>query len=635
MGAPHSEESSRRTSIDRSLALPCDLDSYEGTSSLYHPPPLRKPSAGQKWHISHPVERSHLATMPSIGISKRHSSSSSAPRLPSALLAKLPVRRKSDARSLSSTSSSGKLRLLSKTKAKTKKNASRSKFGDNSKVPKRKSTSIIISNATDGLNTELVVEPVISPVSVLSDNDATNTAAAATVASLVEDTTTTITSTGSVASAKQNDTQSKTNDEEMSAEYSAPPAPSFDSTVSNTPSFTINDDESSLVVIEEEEEEEVVEEVAVSQQSQESWIPSPNNSISTNVGASPAEVSSDSASDFADDPGEANALCEGTFVRVTSNGKYKGRVGIVSRMTEKMVYVTIEGIEKDPRIRKVYVEVVGEEQPSHAISTQRSTSTPPISTSPKTKNNTESESSTPFEVGQTITVINENSDYCGKKGTIIKVNNKMLRVLIDGVGAKSLSKKSVKILLTSTPKANQPRSISRTGRCPNDLQVEIPLGCDTGISSISLATGIITPKNNVQQIDTDVVIPSPQNSTRSSSSGSKSAKTLGQGAQLIIKAGKYKGKAAIFMETLPRSLKVAIDGQEVTVRKTSELTTECQNRSLQVIRQAPGDQLGRAVTLHWPPLEGLERIGRSQTVQEEERGLGAALFRKFASQRIV
>lgn len=425
-------------------------------------------------------------------------------------------------------------------------------------MPKRKSTSIIVSNATDGLNTELVVEPVISPVSVLSNN--------ATLASLVEDTTTTITSIGSVASAKQNNTQTTTNDdEEMSAEYSAPSAPSFVSTVSNTPSFATNDDESSLVVI---EEEEVVEEVAVSQQSQESWILSPTNSISTDMDASPTEASSDSAPDVADDPGQANALREGTFVRIISNGKYKGKVGIVSRMTEKMVYVTIEGIDRDPRISKANVEVVGEEQSSQAAARSTS-STPTVSTSTKTKNNTESESSTPFELGQTIAVINENSDYYGKQGTIVKVNNKMLRVSIDGVGEKSLSKKSAEILLTSTPKANQPSSIFRTSCSPNDLQVEIPLGCDTGISSISLATGIVTPTNNMQQIDTDVVIPSPRNSTSSSTSESQSATTFGQGAQLIIKAGKYKGKTAILVKTLPRSLKVAIDGQEVTVRKTS------------------------------------------------------------------
>lgn len=492
--------------------------------------------------------------MPSIGISKRHSSSSSAPRLPSALLAKLPpVRRKSSAQSSSSTiSSSGTLRLLNKTKGKIKKNASRRKFGDNIKVPKRKSNSILITDATDGLNTELVMEPVVSPISVLSNNAAS--------ASLVEDTTTTITSTGSVASAKQNDTETTMNGEEMSAEFSAPSAPSFVSTVGNTPSFTTNDDdESSLVVI---EEEEVVEEVAVSQQSQESWILSPTNSISTSVDASPTEASSHAAPDVANGPAKEKILCEGTFVRIISNGKYKGKVGIVSRMTEKMVYVTIEGIDKDPRISKANVEIVGEEQPSHA--------THPSSTSTKTNNNTESEPSTPFEVGQTIAVINENSDYYGKKGTIVKVNNKMLRVSIDGVGEKSLSKKSVEILSTSTPKANQPSNIFRTSRSPDDLQVEIPLGCDTGMSSISLATGILTPTNkSVQQIDTDVDIPSPQNSISCSTSESQSATTFGQGAQLIIKAGKYKGKTAILVKTLPRSLKVAIDGQEVTVRKTS------------------------------------------------------------------
>ena len=302
-------------------------------------------------------------------------------------------------------------------------------------MPKRKSTSIIIGNATDGPNTEPVVEPVISPVASVLSNA---TSSAATLSSFVEDTTTIITLTGSVTSAKQNDARTKSNDEEMSAESTAPPAPSFASTVSNTPSFTTNDDESSLVVI---EEEEVVEEVAVSQQSQESWILSPTNSISANNEASPMEASSDAAPDFADDPGEEsrNALCEGALVRIKSNGKYKGKVGTVGRMTEKMVYVTIEGIGKDPRISKANVEVVGEEQPTHAI---QSNSTPPVntSTSTKTANNTESSESPPsFEVGQAIRVINENSDYYGEKGAIVKVNKKMLRVSIDGVGEKSLS----------------------------------------------------------------------------------------------------------------------------------------------------------------------------------------------------
>ena len=520
--------------------------------------------------------------MPSIGISKRQSSSSSVPRLPSALLAKLPVRRKS--RSSSSTiSSSGTLRLLSKTKAKTKKN------GDNSKVPKRKSNSIIISNATDGLNTELVVEPVISPVSVLSENV---TLSASKSASFVEDTATTITSTGSVTSAKQNDTKTTTNDEDISAEYSAPSAPSFVSTVNNTPTFTTNDDKCSLVVI---EEEEVVEEVAVSQQSQESWILSPANSISNNVDASSTEASSNAAPDV---PAKDKTLCEGTFVRIISNGKYKGKVGIVSRVTEKMVYVTIEGIDKDPRISKASVEIVEEEQLSHA--THRSTSTPPASTSTKTESNTESESSTHFEVGQTIGVINENSDYYGKNGTIVKVNSKMLRVSIDGVGEKSLSKKSVEIVMTSTPKANQPNSIFRSDRSPksscrspNDLQVQIPLDCDTGISSISLATGIVTPTNNVQQID----IPSPQNSISSSTSTSESqsATTFGQGAQLIIKAGKYKGERAILVKSLPRSLRVAIDGQEVTVRKTSVF--RCDNRVAKSLTSRNSAVAGRSARL--------------------------------------
>lgn len=397
--------------------------------------------------------------MPSIGISKRQSSSSSVPRLPSALLAKLPVRRKS--RSSSSTiSSSGTLRLLSKTKAKTKKN------GDNSKVPKRKSNSIIISNATDGMNTELVVEPVISPVSVLSENV---TLSASKSASFVEDTATTITSTGSVTSAKQNDTKTTTNDEDISAEYSAPSAPSFVSTVYNTPTFTTNDDKCSLVVI---EEEEVVEEVAVSQQSQESWILSPANSISNNVDASSTEASSNAAPDV---PAKDKTLCEGTFVRIISNGKYKGKVGIVSRVTEKMVYVTIEGIDKDPRISKASVEIVEEEQLSHA--THRSTSTPPASTSTKTESNTESESSTHFEVGQTIGVINENSDYYGKNGTIVKVNSKMLRVSIDGVGEKSLSKKSVEIVMTSTPKANANPTVSSVPIVAPKVAVEVPMIC--------------------------------------------------------------------------------------------------------------------------------------------------------------
>jgi len=382
-------------------------------------------------------------------------------------------------------------------------------------VPKRKTTAVT-NNAADGFTGEPMEASAVSPVGVLSITLPVST-------SFVEDTTT-ATPTSSVASENKNGTHTAGGDEEMSSALSAPYTAGL--TVSNTQENTSKDGDNAIM------EDDIVEEIATSQHSQESQ---------------------DLSSDVDDGPtgNEGTVLREGTYVRIT-NGTYKGKVGIASRMTEKMVYVTIEGCDKEPRIHKASVEIIEEGWPAQAAATSM-----PVAKSSAKPTKNKSESSTPFEIGQNIRVINESSAYFGKGGTIVKVNNKMVRISIDGVGEKSLSKKSVKICI----------SAFRTSLSPSDIQLEVPLDCSTGMSSVSLATGIVTP-TNVLQIDNDLVLPSPNASGRRSAMSGEFS-TLSQEVHVAIRAGKYKGKTARLVKMLPRSLKVQINGQEVTVRKTS------------------------------------------------------------------
>ena len=309
--------------------------------------------------------------------------------------------------------------------------------------------------------------------------------------------------------------------------------------------------------------EPIVEEVANLQQSQESQVTADDVTlVKYDDDAPPTEQSlvSDNNTDVDIDRHKDNSIRVGTSVRITSNGKYQGKMGIVSRMTEKMVYVNIEGIEMDPRVRKTNVERVQLGQSAQVTSpmpvTKPSTST--------TKERPES-SSTSFEIGQVVRVTNQSSDYYRMSGTIVKVNTKMLRVSIDEIGEKSLSKKSV-VLVPSNDR--QSKSIFRTNCYPKDLQLEMPLDCDTGISSISLATGTVTPINApIPRIDDCLLIPSPDGGCSKSVMMNSQSSTFGP--EISIKAGKYKGKTAKLVKTLPRSLRVEIDGKEITVRKTS------------------------------------------------------------------
>lgn len=117
--------------------------------------------------------------------------------------------------------------------------------------------------------------------------------------------------------------------------------------------------------------EPIVEEVANLQQSQESQVTADDvTSVKYDDDAKPTEQSlvSDNNTDVDIDRHEDNSIRVGTSVRVTSNGNYQGKMGIVSRMTEKMVYVNIEGIEMDPRVRKTNVERVQRGQSSQVTS---------------------------------------------------------------------------------------------------------------------------------------------------------------------------------------------------------------------------------------------------------------------------
>ena len=306
----------------------------------------------------------------------------------------------------------------------------------------------------------------------------------------------------------------------------------------------------------------IVEEVAALQQSQESQATADDvASVKYDDDAPPTEQSlvSDNNTDIDIDRHEGNAIRVGTSVRITSKS-YQGKMGIVSRMTKEMVYVTIEGIEKDPRVKRTNVERVQRGQ-SPQVTSPMAVAKPSTRT---TKERPQSPSSS-FEIGQVVRVTNQSSAYYGMSGTIVKVNLKMLRVSIDDVGEKSLSKNSV-VLVPSNDR--QSKSIFRTNCYPKDLQLDMPLDCDTGISSISLATGTITPINApIPRIDDCLLIPSPVSGCSNSVMTKSQSSTFGP--EVSIKAGKYKGKTARLVKTLPRSLRVEIDGKEVTVRKTS------------------------------------------------------------------